>query len=196
MANDTTDKLLSLIEKQIRKVADNTLCDMAQKLGFDIEEAYEQTIEEFYSHYSPKYYDRTGGLLRASSGYKNQELRYWGGKGEYFAGIFVDPSYIPNNQYRPKPQYPYITTTWIFNRAFDLGIHGFNKADVEIHNYAAQLSKKNPSDKYDIINEWKPKHPPRTEKVAPRKIMERKFKKLTKPTNLRKMYNETAEKYR
>lgn len=201
MAKKKTDKLVSIIEKEVKEAADKALFDMAQKLGFDIEEAYEQTIEAFYSHYRPRYYDRTGGLFKASSGFENQEVRYWGSYLNYNAGIFVDPLNIPNDTYRSRQQYPYINATWIFNRAYDLGIHGFNKADVDVHNRAAKLTvaarlAKHPLSKsYDMLKVWRPTHIPRMEKIAPRKVMERKFKKISRPSNLKKMYNEYIEKY-
>lgn len=167
------DKILKDITNKFNKAVE----EMASEVTFQIEEAYEDTIEEFYEDYDPIYYNRTYSTYLASTGYDNPFTPLMHIGDSYFAGIGVSGSNIPYN--------PYVAyKNWVFNRVFYKGIHGINRADViRINKYRARENR------YII------KNIPTNMKPVPKKIMDSRFKKITKKSNLDKMFNDLMDKY-
>lgn len=118
------DKKNILDIEQFKESYNYALEKTAQRIGREIEKAYETQIRRFYSDYTPIVYERTDSTWWASSGFRNYES--WSeylGDLQYQAGITVDPMNIQD-----KKGHPYrANTIWVFNRTWHLGIHGINK---------------------------------------------------------------------
>ena len=110
---------------------------VAVVIGNEIHEAYNTAINNFYSDYSPRIYDRTGAL-------KDQGAKGVGGrdknykqlfKGCYEAGITVGPENYEGNPYeKPYPHGLEMNPSIVFPMAFERGIHGFTKVTVSRYN--------------------------------------------------------------
>lgn len=113
--------------EKFKKAYRNALERTAQKIGREIEKAYEAQIYRFYTDYSPISYERTGATWWASSGFRDFESwsQYLGNL-QYQAGITVDGMNIQN-----AVGHPYrANTLWVFNRTWHLGIHGINRNTI------------------------------------------------------------------
>lgn len=147
--------------------------EVAKDLGDQIETEYERAIAKFYQSYRPNSYVRGHYLRWASSGYKKNKHYYKKANTFGFvAGIYVDSGLI-REVYKNDPKRPHITNEWIFNRAFSLGIHGFNAEDVAIHNSAK-----------DLTHEWHPATTPPTMKTPPEQILDKKFASIGSLRNI------------
>lgn len=167
---------------------------VARDLGDQIETEYERVIAKFYQSYSQSSYVRGHHLRWASSGYKKKKHYYKKANAfGFIAGIYVDPGLI-REEYKRDSKYPYITKEWIFNRAFSLGIHGFNSEDVAIHNKAAELTNEDlskPKDKrhklsgrFERMQIWDPNRVPTTMKTPPEKLLDKKFMSIGSSRNI------------
>lgn len=151
--------------------------EMASEMTFQIEHAYEETIDEFYEDYDPVSYDRTYSTYLASTGYDNATTPLMHVGDAYFAGIGVNGSNIPGQPYE-MPKH------WVFDRTFYKGIHGINRNDV------FKMNKDRTRDNRITI-----KNVPTNMKPAPKSVMKKKFKELTKKKNMDKIFDEIVNKH-
>ncbi len=163
------------IKKDIKKRYMRALDNLAEELSFEIENAYETIIERFYNDYSPISYNRTYSTYLASDSFENP-FSYTQMGNTYFSGINIDPSFINGKPYRAD-------TGWVFERTFEKGIHGINR------NTVINRNKKRYGD--DV---WKVKHIPKNMKPAPKQLMDKEFKRITRKSNLDRMFNEQLNK--
>lgn len=161
--------------KDIEKRYMSAIEHLAEEVSFQIESAYETVIEKFYDDYSPVSYNRTYSTYLASDGY-DDPFSYTQSGNVYTAGIQVSSDFIQGKPYRAD-------TDWVFNRTFERGIHGFNKKDMDTYNVG----------KYGN-NIWRVKHRPKNMRPAPKKLMDREFKRITKKGNMDKLFNEQLSK--
>lgn len=167
---------------------------LAKDTGDRIENAYQESISEFYAHYPhPIRYKRKEYLRRASSGYsKNgkdrKHYRSINNNTAFNAGIRVSDEYI-KALYQNNAKYPHITNEWIFWRAFSEGIHGFSIKDIEEHNSKVKNNKKSKNHKTalelgEALHIWsiKPGHIPPVMSPPPESIMNDKFDKVVNHT--------------
>lgn len=118
---------------EIKKRLDAAIQVVGEEIGRDIQIAYDRAIESFYNDYSPVWYDRTYSTYLASS--------YVGGGKPYYkktgnmsceAGITVDSSFmgepynVGNHGWAKNGK---ATASFIFDRTFNKGIHGFTSGD-------------------------------------------------------------------
>ena len=126
------------IEQQISAALNEALNEVVEELTFQIEKAYDQSVDKFYKHNPngkgkfPKYYDRTETTYQASDRYES----IYGPGIEYIgdspvAGITLreppvihtrsddDEPYFNHNQYSSGFDY-------VFPRTFEKGIHGID----------------------------------------------------------------------
>ncbi len=109
---------------EFKKGYRNAMEKTAQRIGREIEKAYESQISRFYNDYFPIRYDRTGATWYGSSGLNDYESwsKYLGGL-RYQAGITVGSDNIQENFGDPYRA----DTDWVFDRTWRLGIHGINR---------------------------------------------------------------------
>lgn len=168
---------LDSIRKDIEKKYNIALKELAEEMSYQIESAYETVIDKFYDDYSPKYYDRSYSTYIGSDHF-NDMFNYQQLGDTYLAGINVSGSNIPGSPYRAD-------TDWVFDRTFYKGIHGINREDKIRMNktrgrgYEKELIK---------ITTAKNMHP------APKALMDKEFKKITRKSNMDKLFNEAMNK--
>ena len=162
-----------------KKAYRNALEKTAQRIGREIEKAYETQIQRFYNDYSPIVYERTGATWWASSGMQNYDS--WStylGNLEYQAGITVDPVNIQN-----KMGHPYrANTNWVFNRTWHYGIHGINR-NSKRHKIVKKRGKE-----YEVS--WAYRQFPTNTRPAPETQFIKAFNKIKQHKNLDKTFNE------
>lgn len=149
--------------------------ELLGELTYQIEAAYESTIDEFYKDYSPNngdpwYYDRTYSTYLASDGYDNL-FSYETHPDVYVAGINVSPDNIYGKPYA----YP---ADYVFGRTFEKGIHGINRNDV------IKMNKERTKD-----NRINIKRVPTNMNPSPKKIMDKKFRNIQKNEYITKLFN-------
>lgn len=140
----------------------------AQKIGKEIEKAYESQITRFYNDYTPILYKRTNSTWWASSGYRNYES--WStylGDLQYQAGINIDPANIQSNRGDPYRA----DTDWVFNRTWHLGIHGINK-----NNRRFKRKKRRNGTEYEVS--WNYRRFPTNTRPSPEKEFKSMFSKI------------------
>lgn len=197
-----TSRFSKAILKNIKKRFNIVLQEFAEDVAFNIEKAYESVIDMFYADYGPNngepwFYERTYSTYQASSGYDQifspNNIQHYGDS--YFSGIGVSSSNIPSNPYNAYKE-------WVFNRTFYKGIHGISSADVRGKNeqirqkYKRQrqlmrmLKKKHKGLKIDSKMQGLIKNVPKNMHPAPKKVMDKQFKQITKKANMDKMFQE------
>lgn len=136
----------------------NAVGEAAQELTFEIQEAYEKSVDEFYKAYNPCLYKRTENTYRASDHFNQSWVEKESQKTSYgyLAGITISSNYI-----KPNGGEEYIgglmsiheryddVMDFVFGRSFKKGIHGFNSHDVSLVNRGQTRA-----------NEWHPKRIP------------------------------------
>lgn len=188
--------------RNIKKHFNEVLQEFAEDVAFNIEKAYESVIDMFYADYGPNngdpwFYDRTYSTYQASSGYdqifSSNNIQHYGNS--YFSGIGVSSSNIPGDPYKAYKE-------WVFNRTFYKGIHGISSVDVREKNeqirqkYKRQralmrkLKKKHKGLKIDSKMQGLIKNIPKNMNPAPKKVMDRQFKKITKKSNMDVLFRE------
>lgn len=188
--------------RNIKKHFNEVLQEFAEDVAFNIEKAYESVIDMFYADYGPNngdpwFYDRTYSTYQASSGYdqifSSNNIQHYGNS--YFSGIGVSSSNIPGDPYKAYKE-------WVFNRTFYKGIHGISSVDVREKNeqirqkYKRQralmrkLKKKHKGLKIDSRMQGLIKNIPKNMNPAPKKVMDRQFKKITKKSNMDVLFRE------
>lgn len=176
----STDRF-SRVRRNVDQIILDDFYDMvgkaAQELTFEIQSAYEKSVDEFYGAYTPILYKRTENTYRASDHFNQswvsrESQRISGG---YIAGISVSADFIMENggeEYVGGLMSIYDEESdpmrFVFTRSFERGIHGFNRNDVNTVN-----------GKRDKGNEWHPKRVPKNSTPI-QKIMNAYFKELTK----------------
>ena len=125
-----TDYLYEITAK-IKKDADKACQLVAKETGEEIQEAFVESVRDFYSSYSPSSYRRTRSTYEASSG-KHGKKHWRIGEMHFGFGIRVDPSYMNepyNVGHHGWAKYGLATASFIFGRTWDQGIHGFMKRE-------------------------------------------------------------------
>ena len=115
----TETKFLNAM-KRACNIASSRLADYVYE---NINKKYVETINKFYEDYDPIYYDRRYNLYRGYSGFYNK-IKKRLSDGTYLTGIEVGAEFIGNNPYK-------ISADYVFNRAFEQGIHGITKEDLK-----------------------------------------------------------------
>ena len=196
--DENFQKIINLYKKGIK--------DFAEEVSFEIESAYEHTIDLFYEDYGPNdgkpwFYDRTESTYLASNGYDNPfspiNVQQFGDS--FFSGIGVSASNIPGNPYK-------IYKDWVFYRTFYKGIHGITKKEVNTRNekirqrykkrrkLARMLRKRSKTFQIEVVMQGLIKRVPKNMRPAPKKIMDDSFKNLTKKKNMDRMLTEVLDK--
>lgn len=166
-----------------KKSYDNALKKTAQRIGREIEKAYEAQITRFYNDYFPISYDRTGATWWGSSGM--QDYKSWSiylGDLKYQAGITVSPENIQN-----KIGDPYrADTDWVFNRTWHLGIHGINRRYVRHKIITRGRGKK--KREYEV--KWNYRQFPTNTRPSPENEFIKEFNKIKKHSHLDEVFGE------
>lgn len=165
------------IANDIRRRFNSAVAEFAEEVAFEIEKSYESVIEQFYDDYDPLYYVRGFHLYYGSNGFESpfsdEVVQKFGDS--YFAGIAVSSSYIPGDPYRAYKGY-------VFDRAFYKGIHGINRSDL------IRINKNKIGGNELRVST------PKNMKPAPKTLMEREFKRLTKKRNMDAMFQPILER--
>lgn len=129
------------IKKDVMKEAEPSCASAAKELGKEVIECYKTAIDNFYGSYSPRVYLRTNTLKNKTTigvGGRYTYFRkvtYGHGDLHYWMGFTVGSENIPGNPYlRPNSKKGYATKDWVFNNAFEKGIHGFNQYSIKKYN--------------------------------------------------------------
>lgn len=163
---------------EFKKAYRNALEKTAQRIGREIEKAYEAQITRFYNDYTPIAYERTGATWWASSGMQDYESwsQYLGDL-QYQAGITVDPMNI-----QAKMGHPYrANTQWVFNRTWHYGIHGINKRYKRF-----KIIKKHGKE-YEVS--WNYRSFPTNTRPAPEKQFRAEFNKIKRHAHLDEVFS-------
>lgn len=122
---------------KIKKRLDAAIQIVGMEVGEEIQNAYVTAIQLFYGEYGPASYDRTFSTFKASSAYGGKPPYKKTGEMMCEAGIKVDPSLmgepynVGNHGWAGKG---IATASFIFDRTFNKGIHGFTIGEVRKHN--------------------------------------------------------------
>ena len=193
--------MLNKAERAILKKYKDAIRQFAEEVSFQIEKGYEDAIEAFYADYGPNngepwVYKRTLSTYSASSSSENpfdpKNIRE---SGDYFSpGTIVSSKYIPGNPYRAEKD-------WVFGRTFYKGIHGINIVTVRRRNSTLKQKAEEKGiklkDTKGLIKvrskfstaDFDPTYPSNM-KPAPKILMDRYFRQLTKKKNMDKMLND------
>ena len=190
MAKSNLEKtVMKKIEKGLKKALKET----AEDVLFEIEEAYEKTIDEFYEDYGPNngepwWYKRTHSTYLGSSGYEDlYDSRNFRtvGNDNYRVGINVSSDNIPGNPYKSKwrpeegGQKRSVDKDWVFRRTFDEGIHG-KKVTANL--------KKNRKYYESAVTSIAPMSP------APKKRMDERFAKINNQSHIDEIFSDKINK--
>ena len=176
--NDIID--INIFKKAYRKALEKT----AQRIGREIEMAYESQISRFYDDYSPIEYDRTYSTWWASSGlYDYKSWSQYLGDLQYQAGITVTPENIQSKRGDPYRA----DTDWVFNRTWHYGIHGINKRYIRYKIKTRGRGKNKKS--YEV--KWSYRRFPTNTRPSPEIEFTKAFNKIKQHKHL----DETFSKY-
>lgn len=171
---------------KFKKAYDNALKKTAQRVGREIEKAYEAQISRFYNDYSPIVYERTGATWWGSSGMN--DYKSWStylGNLQYEAGITVDPANIQS-----KVGHPYrANTQWVFDRTWRLGIHGINRNTKRYKIKTIGRGKK----KRQIEVSWNYRQFPTNTRPSPEVEFIKAFNKIKRHKHLDQIFSEYME---
>ena len=165
--------------EEFKKSYNIALEKTAQRIGREIEKAYESQIRRFYNDYNPIVYERTGATWWGSSGYRNYDS--WStylGDLQYQAGITVDPMNIQNAMGHPYRA----TTIWVFNRTWHMGIHGINRNTKRY-----KMKKKKDGKEYEVS--WEYRQFPTNTRPTPEKEFRKEFNKIKKHQHLDEVFS-------
>lgn len=167
---------------EFKKAYRNALEKTAQRIGREIEKAYEAQITRFYNDYTPIAYERTGATWWASSGM--QDYDSWSqylGDLQYQAGITVDPVNI-----QARRGHPYrANTTWVFNRTWHYGIHGINRRNVRYKIKTKGRGKKKRT--YEV--KWSYRRFPTNTRPSPEVEFTKAFNKIKQHRHLDEVFS-------
>lgn len=164
---------------QFKKSYNNALKKTAQKIGREIEEAYESQIMRFYRDYRPIAYERTGATWWGSSGMQNYpSWSQYLGDLSYQAGITVDPANI-----QAKRGDPYrADTDWVFYRTWHYGIHGINR-----NNKRYKIKRTKGGKEYEVS--WDYRRFPTNTRPAPEAEFVKAFNKIKTHRHLDEVFS-------
>lgn len=167
-------KLQAVMNRSIRKMAD--------EISNTMEKKYKFAIEKFYNDYDPWMYERGYNLYRGYKKVKEKNENGW------TCGINVNAEYLGSNPYHQGLEY-------VFDRSFYLGIHGVDKNDMinrrdnvdQIKAFSRELAGLKPlyANMSRIPGKMKP---------PPKEILDKEFKQLTKKKNMDEMFNKYIAK--
>lgn len=164
---------------QFKRAYRNALEKTAQRVGREIEKAYEAQISRFYNDYSPIVYERTGATWWGSSGMQDYESwsQYLGDL-QYQAGITVGADNI-----QAKKGHPYkASTIWVFNRTWHMGIHGINRRNKK---YKIRKRKNG----RDIEVPWDYRQFPTNTRPSPEKAFKAEFNRIKQHKHLDEIFS-------
>ena len=144
------NKNLNALKPIISEVMNNALEQTAVELNYIIEIMYGNVIDAFYNSYEPKYYKRTFSTYYGSNLYDNDNINNPSKVGnDFIAGIEVTSDNIPGHPYNRSKKDKPNKTEWVFNRTYQLGIHGTTQIEKR------HWGKNNYWDKYRRIVQGK-----------------------------------------
>lgn len=174
-----------------------------EQFAEDMETAYESQIRHFYEdevfRYNdpqnrPLYYHRTHSLYYASTGYRWKHRGYklaWKDSNHVYGGIVVDGNFTRENaDYKADNE-------WVFDRAYDYGIHGLTRGDYAGRN--RRMNSETANRLYGNIkasaraNDFYEVHIPRTTKPSPETRMNSRWFKSIQKKNLDPFVNKFVE---
>ena len=175
MATNTFNEILA-DEIEFMKSA---LKKTAEELTFQIQAAYESAIDKFYADYSPHTYGRTQSTYFGSSGAKYFKKNiYPVGDMSYMGGIVVDSFFIGQ---------PYkANATWVFNRTFEQGIHGYTPGEAKAWS-SRWKEKQGPHLSADNRLVFPPTK--RAMKPSPMVLLNKDFRKIASHKNIDSLFN-------
>ena len=166
-----------------KKAYDTALKKTAQRIGHEIEYAYEAQISRFYDDYIPIEYDRTYSTWWASSGlYNYQSWSKYLGDLQYQAGITVG---VENLQAKRGDPYN-ADTAWVFDRTWRLGIHGINRNNVRHKMVTKGRGKK----KRTFEVKWAYRQFPTNTRPSPEHEFKKAFTQIKKHAHLDEVFSE------
>lgn len=173
---------INKFKKSYRTVLEKT----AQRIGREIEKAYESQISRFYNDYYPIVYERTGATWRASSGMQDYDSwsKYLGDL-YYQAGISVGSDNIQKkvgDPYKASDDYEN-GTEWVFNRTWHYGIHGINK------NTRRFKTRKRKNGSTYVVS-WAYRQFPKNTRPAPEIEFTKAFNKIKQHKHLDEVFSE------
>lgn len=124
-------------EVKFGKEFDKALRETAREVTDDIEDAYQETIREFYDDYDPRSYVRTLETRAASDHFKGRNKPRKLGTDTYIAGIEISADNIEGKPYRADKD-------WVFQRTYEEGIHGFTGDHPWVEKYGVDPGKMEP----------------------------------------------------
>lgn len=155
----------------------------AQRIGHEIEKAYESQIARFYADYTPISYERTGATWWGSSGLNNyQSWSQYLGDLQYQAGITVGSDMIQSavgDPYRAE-------TAWVFDRTWRLGIHGINRNTIRYKMKTIGRGKR----KREIEVKWNYRQFPTNTRPSPKEEFTKTFNKIKQHKHLDEVFSE------
>lgn len=110
------------IEADIRKKVQQAMADAAYDIAFDIQAAYESSIEAFYNDFSPSYYNRTYATYTGSDSAENYSKNIKVTDKDFRAGIHVGSEFVQADYKDP--------IDYVFSRTYEEGIHGTSRNGV------------------------------------------------------------------
>lgn len=167
---------------RFKKSYDNALKKTAQKIGREIEYAYEAQISRFYNDYTPIEYDRTYSTWWGSSGlYNYKSWSEYLGDLQYKAGITVGAENLQN-----KCGDPYrADTEWVFDRTWRLGIHGINRNNIRHKMVTKGRGKKKRT--YEV--RWAYRQFPTNTRPSPQEEFVKAFNKIKQHRHLDEVFS-------
>lgn len=186
---ELVDPLEKLLQEAVEKTAEDILTE--------IETAYENVIQEFYNDYTPKnggpiWYKRTGASFYGSNAYDtliNPSTLYLQGD-TYITGIDVHSQFVENNPYGVNPYRADVNSpSWVFDRTFNEGIHGFTAAEVDIWSSKKHINRHKKKSRFR-----KPKNIPHQMRTPPKQLMDEKFKDISSQKHLDEIFNKNVTK--
>lgn len=109
----SNNKLNKKLEKLKDEICKGMVEEMSSQIGYEIFHAYRQTVDAFYAHFTPDWYERT---LSTYEAYKKIDSSL-GDTGRRKIGIRVSSSYIKGNPYTSDK-------SKVFKNTFVYGRHG------------------------------------------------------------------------
>ena len=86
------------VRQQVEDIVKEKTVELAKKAADEMTKEYKYVLDTFYGEYSPRYYHRTGGLMKSGRRYyKNSH----GGLGVVYGGVEIGSDLMPDNYRNP-----------------------------------------------------------------------------------------------
>lgn len=119
---------------KIKKNLDNAIQETGKEVSEEIKRSFVSAVRDFYAAYKPLSYSRTYSTYEASSSASGIPSYKRTGECSCEAGIVVDSKYMGEPYHKNHGWDP--SASFIFDRTWNKGIHGFNKKTVSDANKA------------------------------------------------------------